>query len=100
MASNLRRNMYCVTYICTTPIAATITSTAMPSESECVWTHHILYTIVYGNQNGYTRHSFTLQWEIETMLDILAYAIGTLYLVGIVVFILVGVISGFGGWKR
>ena len=92
--------MYCVTYICTTPIAATITSTAMPSESGCVWTHHILSTIVYGNHDSYTRHSFTLQWEIETMLEILAIAIGALYLVGIVVFILAGVIISFGGWKR
>jgi hypothetical protein len=58
------------------------------------------HCIAVGNQSGYTRHSFTLQWEIETMLDILAFAIGALYLVGIVVFILVGIISGFGGWKR
>ena len=58
------------------------------------------HSIAVGNQNVYNQHSLTLQWEIETMLDILAYAIGTLYLVGIVVFILVGVISGFGGWKR
>ena len=58
------------------------------------------HCIAAGNQSRYTRHSFTLQWEIETMLEILALAIGALYLVGIVVFILAGVIISFGGWKR
>ena len=45
-------------------------------------------------------HSFTLQWETPTMLDILAHVFGTFYFIVIVVFILAVIISGFGGWKR
>ena len=48
----------------------------------------------------YTMHSFTLQWETPTMLDILAHVFGTFYFIVIVVFILAVIISGFGGWKR
>ena len=69
-----------------------------PSRAACACTLHIY--IAAGNQSGYTRHWFTLQWEIYTMLDILAYAFGTFYFVVIVVFILAAIISGFGGWHR
>ena len=76
-----------------------ITSTAMPSESGCVWTHHILCTIVYGNQGGYTRHSFTLQWEIP-MYDVIVAILGIAYPVMIIGFIVGAIIITFGGWNR
>ena len=37
---------------------------------------------------------------MDAALDILADAVGTVYFLGIIVFLCVGVISGFGGWRR
>ena len=37
---------------------------------------------------------------MDAALDILAYAVGAAYFLVIIVFLLAGVIFGFGGWRR
>ena len=68
-----------------------------PSMTVCVRTWHIV--IAAGNQGSYTRHSFTLQWEIP-MYDVIVAILGIAYPVMIIGFIVGAIIITFGGWHR
>ena len=68
-----------------------------PSMTACAWPYHIV--IAAGNQCGYTRHSFTLQWEIP-MYDVIVAILGIAYPVMIIGFIVGAIIITFGGWHR
>ena len=68
-----------------------------PSMALCVRAWHIVFAT--GNHGGYTRHSFTLQWEIP-MYDVIVAILGISYPVMIIGFIVGAIVITFGGWHR